>query len=122
MLQANIAVGREGGRAQNIRKLTINTRFDLVSVQNRAKAAKGKSLSPEENKGFEDETKEYKELAAQLAKTEIELARERAGKHTENNLKSKRKRDSKMTTKEKAARRSKLVAKMKDMIKNGCNS
>ena len=62
--------GTEKGRALASQKLTINQDFDLVSVLQRAKAAKGKELSSEERVKFEGMAKQIEELQTKLAKAE----------------------------------------------------
>lgn len=51
---ATKASGTEKGRTLAAQKLTINQDFDLVSVKQRMKAAKGRELTPEENKRYGD--------------------------------------------------------------------
>jgi hypothetical protein len=65
--------GTEKGRALASQKLTINQDFDLVSVLQRAKAAKGKELTIEERSKFEGMTKQIEELQTKLAESEIKL-------------------------------------------------
>lgn len=57
--------GTEKGRALAAQKLTINQDFDLVSMKNRVKAAKGAELTEKENVKIED-------LHSRLAKAEAE--------------------------------------------------
>lgn len=64
--------GTEKGRALASQKLTINQDFDLVSVLQRAKAAKGRELKPEERAKFESAVKRVEELEAKLAKAEAD--------------------------------------------------
>lgn len=65
--------GTEKGRTLAAQKLTINQDFDLISMKNRVKAAKGDNLTPAENTRIEDL---HKRLTA--AEAERDAANERA--------------------------------------------
>lgn len=69
---ATKASGTQNARALAAHKLTINQDFDLVSVLQRAKAAKGKELSPEERTKFEGMTRQIEELQTRLARAEAD--------------------------------------------------
>ncbi len=65
--------GTEKGRNLAIQKLTLNKNYDLVSVLAKAKAAKGKDLTPQERSKFEDMTKKIKDQEAELEATRKKL-------------------------------------------------
>jgi len=64
--------GTEKGRALASQKLTINQDFDLVSVLQRAKAAKGRELNAEERTKYEGMVEKIKALQTKLAKVQSE--------------------------------------------------
>jgi ribosomal protein S18 acetylase RimI-like enzyme len=66
LTEATKKSGTEKGRTLAAQKLTINQDFDLVSMKNRLKAAKGENLTPQENAKIE-------ELHARLNKAEADL-------------------------------------------------
>lgn len=69
---ATKASGTEKGRALASQKLTINQDFDLVSVLQRAKAAKGRELNAQERAKYEGMVKQVDELQTKLAKVEAD--------------------------------------------------
>jgi hypothetical protein len=70
LTQATKASGTEKGRNLASQKLTINQDFDLVSMVQRAKAARGRELRPEERAKIETQAKQIEELTAKLAEAE----------------------------------------------------
>lgn len=74
LTQATKASGTEKGRALASQKLTINQDYDLVSLVQRAKAAKGRDLTPEERTRYEGMAKEIESLTEKLGKAEEQLA------------------------------------------------
>jgi hypothetical protein len=107
--------GTEKGRALAAQKLTINQDFALVSVKNRAKAAKGSALTAEQEASFAEQTKKLEELSARVAQLEKELAEQKA-KHAIKVHKA----VSRMTVQERQTAKSKLVAELKAMARQGC--
>lgn len=83
--------GTEKGRALAAQKLTINQDYDLVSLIQRAKAAKGRELTTEERTRYEKMAKEIQSLQAQLAQAE-EAARTQELQKQINRAARKRKR------------------------------
>ncbi len=60
--------GTEKGRTLAAQKLTINQDFDLVSVKQRIKAAKGRELTPKESKRYEKMVAERDQAVAERDK------------------------------------------------------
>lgn len=69
LTQATKASGTEKGRALAAQKLTINQDFDLVSLVQRAKAAKGREITGEERARYEKMAADYSRLEKQLAES-----------------------------------------------------
>ncbi len=65
--------GTEKGRNLAAQKLTINKSYDLVHVLSRAKAAKGKEITPEERTRLTAITKQLKDTEAKLADAESRI-------------------------------------------------
>lgn len=115
LTRALLASGTEKGRALAAQKLTLDQDFSLVAVKNRAKAAQGKALTPEQSAKFETLTKElaekaraYDELAAKM---DERMAEDSVRRH-----KSGRKRDPAAHR----AERESLMAKVKELLTAGC--
>ena len=70
LTRATKASGTEKGRALASQKLTINQDFDLVSLVQRMKAAKGRELRPDERARYEQMASEHAELTRKLADVE----------------------------------------------------
>jgi len=68
--KATKASGTEKGRALASQKLTINQDFDLVSMIQRAKAAKGRDLTSDERQRYEQQSTRITELEAQFTKAQ----------------------------------------------------
>jgi len=62
--------GGHKGRALAAQKLTINQDYDLISLVNRAKAAKGRDITPAERERYEKQDAEIKRLTEELSKAE----------------------------------------------------
>jgi hypothetical protein len=65
--RATKASGTEKGRTLAAQKLTINQDYDLVSLVQRAKAAKGRDLTPDERVRYEKMASQIEDLNKQLA-------------------------------------------------------
>lgn len=63
--------GTEKGRTLAAQKLTVNQDYDLVSLVQRAKAAKGRELTPEERTRYEQQATRITELEAQLKESQV---------------------------------------------------
>lgn len=70
LTQATKASGTEKGRALAAQKLTINQDYDLVSLVQRAKAAKGRDITPDERARYERIAAELEELKVKFAESE----------------------------------------------------
>lgn len=75
--QALRSSGTEKGRALAAQKLTINQNYDLVSVKNRAKVAKGKDLSPAESTRLQTLTTKLDEMNTRVAEFEKQFAEQK---------------------------------------------
>jgi len=64
--RATKASGTEKGRTLAAQKLTINQDYDLVSLVQRAKAAKGRDLTPDERSRYEQQAQKITDLEQQL--------------------------------------------------------
>ena len=64
---ATKASGTEKGRALAAQKLTINQDYDLVSLLQRAKVAKGRELTAQERSRYEQQAKQIADLEQQLS-------------------------------------------------------
>jgi len=62
--------GTEAARALSIRRMEINESYDLVSMVSRAKAAKGRDLTPKERARYEQMSGEIENLQTQLAQAQ----------------------------------------------------
>jgi len=65
--RATKASGTEKGRTLAAQKLTINQDYDLVSLVQRAKAAKGRDLNPAERERYEQMASQIEDLNKQLS-------------------------------------------------------
>jgi len=79
--------GTEKGRALAAQKLTINQDYDLVSVVQRAKAAKGRELTTDERAQFEEQTNRIKELETKLTEAESQAKTRAIQKDIDNVIK-----------------------------------
>jgi hypothetical protein len=70
LTRATKASGTEKGRSLASQKLTINQDYDLVSLVQRAKAAKGRDLTPEERTRYEGMAKQIEDLTSKLSDAE----------------------------------------------------
>lgn len=66
LTQAARLSGTEKGRTLAAQKLTINQDYDLISLVQRAKAAKGRELTPDERSRYEQQSKQIADLEAKL--------------------------------------------------------
>lgn len=71
LTRATKASGTEKGRTLAAQKLTINQDYDLVSLVQRAKAAKGRDLTTEERTRYEQQAARISELESQLASAQV---------------------------------------------------
>lgn len=74
LTEATKASGSEKGRALAAQKLTINQDFDLISLVQRAKAAKGRELTSEERTRYEKQAEQITTLEKQLAEANEKAA------------------------------------------------
>lgn len=75
--QALRSSGTEKGRALASQKLTLNSDYQLVTVLNRAKTAKGGDLKPAERAQFDTLTKRLEETTTKLAEVEKQSEQQR---------------------------------------------
>lgn len=118
LTQALYRSGTEKGRALASQKLTINQDFSLVSVRNRAKAAKGAELSDAEAKRFETLTAQLQDKSAQVEALEKAISELKAQQEVAQARKSANRK--RMSPEQKASERSRLTEKVKTLLEAGC--
>jgi hypothetical protein len=100
--------GTEKGRTLAAQKLTIDKNYDLLSVLNRAKAAKGKDLTPEERERLTKTVAEHTKAEAEVGKAETKAKDKMATRA----VRDSRSRYEKMTPEEKDAERDALLSQV----------
>ncbi len=110
--------GTEKGRALVSQKLTINKDFDLISVLNRAKVAKRKTLSAREESKFKKLTEDLQKSNEKIDKLQLEVLEIQAL----NAVKKGAKRFTRMSLVQKDSDLSRLVAETNELLKMGCNN
>ena len=111
--------GAEAGRRLVAQKLTINDDFDLISVENSAKASKGKNLTSKERARFESMTKELETLTGRVDTLETQ-AKERVARVAITASK-KRGRNAKLTKAAKDSELNDLYGKLNGLLAAGCD-
>jgi len=102
-------------RGLTFSKATIDEDFDLISVKSRAKAAKGKALTPAESKRFEELTSQLEAKTRQVAALE-----KRVNEQTAMRAVKQRNRFSKMSKAERDVELEGLKAKALELLRAGC--
>lgn len=115
LTQALKTSGTEKGRALAAQKLTLNKDFDLISVKNRAKAAKGGELSTVESGRFEDLTRQLKERNERVADLERQMKEQTAERQVRQH-KARDRADPALRQREFAD----LLGKARELLKAGC--
>ena len=110
--------GTEKGRALAAQKLTINKDFDLISVLNRAKVAKRKTLSAREESQFKRLTEDLQKSNEKIGELQLEVFEIKAL----NTIKKGAKRFTRMSLVQKDRNLSNLVAETNELLKQGCNN
>ncbi len=111
--------GTEKGRALASQKLTLNQDYKLVSVLNRAKAAKGGDLLPPERGALETLTTRLEEHSSRIEELESKLRDREAGDLLRQNRSQ---RYAKMTPEQRGAELQGKYAKLRELLKAGCNN
>lgn len=117
LTRAIYSSGTEAGRALSIRRLAINKDYELISILNRAKVAKGKALTEAERSKILELTQklEAETLRADQAQQQVnELKAQKAVK--EGGLR----RYNRMNTLDKDAELAVLLGKTRNLLKAGC--
>jgi hypothetical protein len=118
LTRATKASGTEKGRTLAAQKLTINQDYDLVSLIQRAKAAKGRDVTPEERARYEKMAGEIETLNKQLTEANEKLAQKDLQKQIDRISRQRQRQEKKETLDDEFAALKLQFAKARAEVKN----
>lgn len=108
--------GTEQGRALASRKLALAEDYSLVAIKTRAKAAKGRALSPEETAKLTELSNKLEAASSRLTELEKTVAEAKAERAIRRHSAARR-----ADPKTRDANYSALLGRAKDLLAKGCN-
>ena len=120
--QAEFTSQSQAGLLLRTSQMTLDEGFDIVTVKTRARSAKKGPLTERQSESFEDTTDNLERAEEHVVRLETALAEETAEGHRKENIRRARRPKSRITRAERVTQRDGRMAKLKQLVEDGCNA